>query len=98
MDSALVGLATAIGLGFLIGIDRERRKDESSNRGAAGVRTFTIAALLGATDMLVAGVIGLAIALVATAALTLGAYLRQPQEDPGITTELALVLTCALGG
>src|SRR5882762_1239268 len=43
-----LGFLVALGIGLLIGIDRERKKGEGPTRHAAGLRTFTLAALLGA--------------------------------------------------
>ena len=43
-----ISLAIAIGIGLLIGAERERRKGCGAVRGAAGVRTFAIAAFAGA--------------------------------------------------
>ncbi len=40
--------AVAIGLGLLIGLERERSKGEGPMRGPAGIRTFALAALPGA--------------------------------------------------
>ena len=40
--------AVALGIGLLIGAERERRKGEGRDRDAAGIRTFAITALLGA--------------------------------------------------
>ena len=40
-----ISLAIAIGIGLLIGSERERRKGSGSQRGAAGMRTFALAAL-----------------------------------------------------
>lgn len=88
------GLAVALGIGILLGAERERHKGRGPGRGSAGVRTFALASLLGAlaaqlgTGALVAGV-----AFVGGAAL-LG-YHRG--EDPGMTTEMALVVTVLLG-
>jgi len=47
-DGTLLGFATALGCGLLIGIERERRKGSGPARALAGVRTFTLAALTGA--------------------------------------------------
>src|SRR5690349_2223122 len=44
----MLGFAVALGCGLLIGIERERRKGRGPRRTLAGVRTFTLAALLGA--------------------------------------------------
>lgn len=83
----------AAGIGLLIGIERERSKGDG---GTAGVRTFTLVALLGAAGahlgvpaMLLAG------AFVAAAALL--SYVRSSSADPGLTTEIALVMTYLLG-
>ena len=49
-DSApqLLGLAVALGAGLLIGLERERRKGDGPLRRAAGIRSFSLAALAGA--------------------------------------------------
>jgi uncharacterized membrane protein (DUF4010 family) len=97
-EISLLGLGAALGIGLLLGSERERHKGTGPTRDAAGVRTFAIASLFGAVGHIVGGPIGVALAVAITAALTLGAYLRQAQEDPGLTSELALIVTCALGG
>jgi uncharacterized membrane protein (DUF4010 family) len=94
----LRGLAVAFGVGLLIGIEREKSKGSGPGRGPAGVRTFTLAALLGALGQLVAGTAGLTAAIGATALLAAIAYWRSPSEDRGITTEVALILATMLGG
>lgn len=90
------GFLVAIGLGLLIGIERERSKGEGAGRASAGIRTFTLVALIGATGahlgvpaMLLAG------AFVSLAALL--SYARSSREDPGLTSEIALVMTFLLG-
>jgi len=95
--ATLIGLCVAIGIGLLIGAERERRKTSTQDRSAAGIRTFTVAALLGAVGALVGGValVGVAVLLVGAGALI--AYQRTRSTDPGMTTEFALVLTCLLG-
>ncbi len=94
----LLGFAVALGVGLLIGIDRERKKGEGPNRGAAGLRTFALASLAGATgaaaggDLLLASVV---LGMVAFAGLS---YWRARETDPGLTTETALVATALVGG
>lgn len=44
-------LAIALGIVLLIGAERERRKGEGAQRGAAGIRTFAITAVLGAASL-----------------------------------------------
>ena len=96
-DPTLLGFVIALGIGLLIGIDRERHKGEGPTREAAGVRTFTLTALAGAaagainSDALMAAV---AIGVVGLAALS---YWRSSSHDPGLTGEIALVTTALLG-
>ena len=93
-----VRLLSSLALGLLIGAERERRKGEGPSRSAAGIRTFAIASLIGAVTMVVGNVWLLAVAVIAIAALTTAAYLHPPQDDPGLTTEAALIATVLLGG
>ena len=96
-DPTLLGFVIALGIGLLIGIDRERHKGEGPTRDSAGVRTFTLTALAGAaagainSDALMAAV---AIGVVGLAALS---YWRSAAHDPGLTGEIALVTTALLG-
>jgi hypothetical protein len=41
LQSALIGLCVAMGIGLLIGSDSERRKDNSPTRSAARIHTFS---------------------------------------------------------
>ena len=91
--------AVALGLGMLIGLERERSK---SAEGGAGVRTFALIALTGA----IAGYLGqtlgldwLALAIFfAVAALIIGQYVvTSLRGDPGITTEISALLAFLLG-
>ena len=52
LDPAFVGVFVALGVGLLIGIDRELRKGAGRARRAAGVRTFVLVALAGAAARL----------------------------------------------
>lgn len=98
MPSTFVALCVALGLGLLVGAERERRKTTSPDRSAAGIRTFAIASILGAVGMLVGDVALLALVVFMTGAGAMVAYRSNHKEDPGLTTEFALVLTCLLGG
>ena len=98
LQETFVGLGVALGIGFLIGVDRERRKGTGAARSAAGVRTFVLVALLGAAGDLAGERIGLLLAVGVTTVLAAVSYWRSSEEDPGLTTEAALVLTCFLGG
>jgi len=104
MDPTIVyrlGLSLVIGLivGFERGWQTRLQRDELSG---AGVRSFAIAALFGGLSVLLAERAGSAVlvaAFAALAALTVAGYVlvsRQTQ-DFGLTTELALLVTFALG-
>ncbi|MDQ1831633.1 MgtC/SapB family protein [Massilia scottii] len=90
--NALAGLGVAFGCGLLIGIERERRKGSGPTRAYAGMRSFALAAVIGAFTQLLGGAL-----VLAGGALTVVAYWRDQSGDPGITTELALFLSFLLG-
>lgn len=91
-------LAVALGIGLLVGAERERRKGKGPSRSSAGIRTFAIASLAGAVSLVLGGTPLLAVTFFAFLLLALVAYLRTEQQDPGLTTETALGLTVLLGG
>jgi uncharacterized membrane protein (DUF4010 family) len=94
----VVGFLVALGVGLLVGIDRERNKGDGPARQAAGLRTFTLASLSGATAMAVGDEIVLAAVALGVVAFAGLSYWRARDGDPGLTTETALVLTTLLGG
>jgi uncharacterized membrane protein (DUF4010 family) len=96
-NGALTSLALALGIGLLIGVERERRKGQGPTRQFAGVRSFTLVALLGAGTELLGQVWLTALAGALVAALVVVAYWRDRSADPGVTTEIALFLTFVLG-
>ena len=97
-QSTLVGLSVALGIGLLVGAERERRKDTSPTRNAAGIRTFSVSAMLGAVSVLLGNELVMAVTALIVGAGTLVAYQRTHDLDPGLTTEFSLFLTCLLGG
>lgn len=97
LDPKLIGLLVALGVGVLIGVDRERRKGEGRERSPAGIRTFAITALFGAACHLVGGNLLVAVATAGMLGLVGLAYAMADSEDPGLTTEIALALTLVLG-
>ncbi|SDX40817.1 Uncharacterized membrane protein, DUF4010 family [Collimonas sp. OK242] len=90
-------LAVAAGIGLLIGAERERRKGDGPTRSPAGIRTFTLVSLLGSMSMLLDSALLLVALTLAVAALLAVAYFKQSHDDPGLTTETALILTLLLG-
>lgn len=94
----VLNLAVALGIGLLIGIDRERRKGTGPGRAPAGIRTFTITSLCGAVAVIAGGDLLLAVVTVGVFAMAGLAYWQARDQDPGLTTEAALVATVLLGG
>lgn len=92
----LGGLAVALGIGLLIGAERERSKGEGPARETAGVRTFALVALLGAVAAGLQSVALMIVLAAATALLVAAGYVRTRAQDPGLTTEIAVLLTFAL--
>lgn len=90
--------AVALALGLLIGLERERSKGDGPDRRPAGIRTFALAALLGALAAHLGGVSLLAIATGGVMVLTALSYLRSRETDPGLTTEVGLMTAPLLGG
>ena len=104
----LLHLAIALGLGLLIGLEREWSTDE-----IAGIRTFPLIAVFGVLCaklgetfggwMIAAGLLGLAVVLV-LGDLAKFNLARLPEGetgarriDPGVTTEVSALLTFVLG-
>jgi len=92
----LLGLLAAIGGGLLVGTERERRRGEGEQRAAIGMRTCMLTALAGAVAALL-GMPALLVIGIGVVALTLAGYWRSREFDPGLTTEIALLATFALG-
>jgi uncharacterized membrane protein (DUF4010 family) len=98
IESVILNLIVALGIGLLIGAERERRKGKGAARSAAGIRTFTITSLAGSIGFMVGSELMLAVVTAGVIALTAIAYWRSRDDDPGLTSEIALVLTALLGG
>lgn len=89
-------LASALGCGLLVGLERERHKRTKSEQSFAGLRSFTLVALIGALCF----IFGTALAVVgAVAMIAFCLYsLSSQKEDIGSTTELAFLMTYFIGG
>jgi len=90
--------ATSIGIGLLIGLERERQSDLK-----AGLRTFALVGLLGCLCALLAQTTDsgwiLAAGMLAIAAMMIAAHVSDPLDtgDPGTTSVIALMVCYALG-
>ena len=96
-ESLAARLAIALGIGLLIGVERERHKGIGPGRGAAGVRTFALVSLAGGVSLSLGGEWALVATAPVVGALATAAYWKSSSRDPGLTTEIALVMTVILG-
>jgi len=97
--------ATAILLGALVGIEREKRKsEEEGTHHIAGLRTFTLIALFGAAVGFVSRslsspwILGASLLMVGIF-VAAGYYVtsKTSQNGKGLTTEIAAVIVFLLG-
>ena len=91
----LLPLGTALGVGLLIGVVRERRLPEVAV--VAGLRTHALAALAGVVAHHLGPAVFIAVLLLLGVFAAMS-YRQTRDTDPGLTGEVALVLTALLGG
>ena len=90
-------------IGALIGLEREFHQQKAESPDFAGIRTFSLISLLGAVAAFLVkdyGVILAALAmggLILMTAISYSGALFRSQSDPGITTEVAAILTFLFG-
>lgn len=99
LATPVLAFSTALGIGLLIGMERERRPDS-----AAGLRTFALVSMLGCLFallgeragggpwMLAAGLLVIAGAMIASNFST-----QQEEQYRGFTSEAAIIVTYGLG-
>lgn len=98
MDPELLkGFGIALGLGLLIGFQRERAK-----ASLAGIRTFTLISLIGACSAHLGSLLAvpwlLPVAFLGLAGLLVSGHVaRSRTESPELTTEIAAVLMLLIG-
>jgi len=98
LPETLRHLAISLGLGLLVGLQRER-----SDSVLAGFRTFALVTLLGTLSALISFQTGgwiIGAGLVALAAVIVAGNLakaRTAEADPGLTTEVAMLLMYGVG-
>src|SRR5215203_67410 len=98
IPSPFLQLAVALGLGLLVGLQRER-----ADSAIAGIRTFALITLFGALAAQLGRVFGgwvVAAGLLVVAAFVVSGNLvrlRKGEAEPGQTTELAAVLMYGIG-
>ena len=98
LAAPLEAFSTALGIGLLVGMERERRPDS-----AAGLRTFALVSMLGCLFALLTEKTGgpwiLAVGLfvVAGAMVASNFSTRQGEQYRGFTSEAAIIVTYGLG-
>jgi uncharacterized membrane protein (DUF4010 family) len=97
-EQLIIRLGAALAVGLLIGIERERHKGQGPSRAAAGVRTFTLISLAGAISLELGGLPALLVIAALIGAFAALSYLRSFRDDPGLTTEVAMIVAVLLGG
>jgi uncharacterized membrane protein (DUF4010 family) len=94
----LGAFVTSLAIGLLIGLERERKPDAK-----AGLRTFSLVALLGTLSALITEKTGnswiLALGLATVGTMMIVSLATDPHEDgdPGTTSVIALMVCYALG-
>ncbi len=105
IDSAhWLNLAVALGIGLLIGAERERKKADDGDRrkdhfgtsAVAGVRTFTVASLLGAVSIAINLWLLIAAIVCVTIFVTFTSFVSR-NDNPSLTTSVSLIFTVILG-
>jgi len=98
LAAPLEAFGTALGIGLLVGMERERRPDS-----AAGLRTFALVAMLGCLFALLGEKTGgpwlLAVGLLVVSAAMVASNFSAQQEEQyrGFTSEAAIIITYGLG-
>lgn len=97
-EQLVIRLAVALAVGMLIGLERERHKGQGPERAAAGIRTFSLIALAGAVSLMLGEVVGLVAFAAILGVLIALSYRHSGEHDPGLTTEVAMLVAFLLGG
>jgi len=90
-------LLVALGVGLVVGLERERARAAEHPRRWAGLRSFALISLLGGVALQTGSAVVVAVSGAAVVLLALVVAWRATEPDPGLTTEVALVLTFGLG-
>ena len=90
-------ILVALGAGLLICVERERHMEDDKIAAAAGIRTFAITALLGVLAALSDSNVVLGAVALGVVTLTALSYRRSREDDPGLTSEVALLATFLTG-
>lgn len=96
-NSIVTHFAIAIGIGLIIGAEREKNRQSANENTGLGIRTFTMVTLLGAVTAFIHFWL-FTLAIICVLVFSAIGYCRQSDERPGMTTEIALIFSVILGG
>lgn len=98
LSTQIQAFATSLGIGLLMGLERQRRSDTK-----AGLRTFALVAMLGTLAALIGErtgngwIVALGLATIGTMMIVAVSVDPQDDGDPGTTSVVALMLAYGLG-
>jgi uncharacterized membrane protein (DUF4010 family) len=92
-NDTIKGLITAVGIGLMIGVIRERKNTPEVS--IAGIRTHALIAVLGSLAWYL-GMIPFIATLFIVGAFAVASYRRTADKDPGLTGEVTMILTYIL--
>lgn len=106
MDPVVVrNFAIALLIGALVGLEREKRKASEAGHVTVGIRTFILVALIGAVSAWLSQQLQtwavFVVAVAAVAVVVVAGYLAETSSRKstyGLTTEMAVIAVCLLGG
>jgi uncharacterized membrane protein (DUF4010 family) len=99
----LIGFAVSVGIGFLIGLERQFSKEvREKEEQFAGIRTYTLVCIFGFLSALLSSQTGTwlyGVALVCHSAFVIISYMKlSAPGNKGGTSEIAAIITFLLGG
>ena len=100
LQDALLSIAVAIAAGALVGAERQQAHKGQGISDFGGIRTFPLVALAGAICAMLRPFVGgwlLATALAGIVVLMAISHARSKDEDLGLTSEIAAIVTFLLG-
>lgn len=93
-----VRLLVALATGLLIGAEREQRRAQQPSGGFAGLRTFGLIGLLGGLFAYAENALLLAAGALVVGAAAIAAHVtRRAEGEPGVATEMALLVAYGIG-
>jgi len=100
LTEAVISVAVAVAAGGLIGAERQQAQTGKNKRDFGGIRTYPLVALTGACAALlrpVAGAWAFGALLASVVTFLAISHARSTVEDLGVSSEMAAIVTFALG-